>query len=74
MAGGFSWLSGDYGCASDPDHMLDAQVVKLDGSVVWASQEPGLLWGLRGAQIGLGGKISTVSRMKAVLTHFIFQL
>ncbi|KAK4500061.1 hypothetical protein PRZ48_008247 [Zasmidium cellare] len=54
LAGGFSWLSGDYGCTSDPDNMLDAQVVKLDGSVVWASEEPDLLWGLRGAQLGLG--------------------
>lgn len=29
--------------------MLDAQVVKLDGQVVWASAEPDLLWALRGA-------------------------
>lgn len=48
-------MSGEYGCTSDPENLLDAQIVKLDGSVVWASQEPDLLWGLRGAQIGLGG-------------------
>ena len=48
-------MSGEYGCSSDPKNLLDAQVVKLDGSVVWASEEPDLLWGLRGAQVGLGG-------------------
>lgn len=49
-------MSKEYGCTSDPENMLDAQVVKLDGSVVWASAEPDLLWGLRGAYIGVGGK------------------
>lgn len=69
LEGGFSWLSGDHGCASDPDNMLDAQVVKVDGSVVWASEEPDLLWGLRGAQLGLGGKDMSLSkRIVAVLT------
>ncbi|EAU32774.1 predicted protein [Aspergillus terreus NIH2624] len=48
MTGGFSWLSSEYGCISDPANMLDAQVVKYDGSVVWASTEPELLWALRG--------------------------
>lgn len=35
--------------------MLDAQVVKLDGQVVWASAEPDLLWALRGAGGSFGG-------------------
>jgi hypothetical protein len=56
LGGGFSWLSGEFGCLSDPVNMLDAQVVKLDGSVIWASEEPDLLWALRGATPGLGGK------------------
>jgi hypothetical protein len=34
--------------------MLDCQVVKLDGSVVWASTEPDLLWALRGTETGFG--------------------
>lgn len=36
--------------------MLDAQVVKLDGQVIWASAEPDLLWALRGAGGSFGGK------------------
>lgn len=68
IAGGFSWLSGDYGCTSDPNNMLDAQFVKLDGSVVWASKEPDLLWGLRGAQLGLGGNKNPDSRPTHRLT------
>ena len=35
--------------------MLDAQVVKLNGEVVWASTEPDLLWALRGGGGGWGG-------------------
>ena len=42
--------------------MPDAQVVKLDGSVVWASSEPELLWALRGTETGFG-----------VVTKFKFQ-
>jgi hypothetical protein len=36
--------------------MLDAQVVKPNGQVVWASAEPDLLWALRGGGGGFGGK------------------
>ena len=50
LCGGFSWLSGEFGCASDPLNMLDAQVVKLDGTATWASVEPELLWALRGTE------------------------
>ena len=55
VTGGLSWLSAEYGCISDPDNMLDAQVVKYDGSVVWASSEPDLLWTMRGGGGGFGG-------------------
>ncbi|KAM0378381.1 hypothetical protein ACHAPY_006069 [Fusarium culmorum] len=55
ITGGFSWLSGDLGCISDPKNMLDCEVVKYDGSVVWASQEPELLWAIRGGGGGFGG-------------------
>ncbi|KAF1983616.1 FAD-binding domain-containing protein [Aulographum hederae CBS 113979] len=54
LSGGFSWLSGEFGCISDPENMLDAQIVKLDGSVIWASEEPELLWALRGTGGGFG--------------------
>lgn len=54
IAGGFSLMSKEYGCISDPENMLDVEVVKLDGSVVWASSEPDLLWAHRGGYIGLG--------------------
>ncbi|KAF2432967.1 FAD-binding domain-containing protein [Tothia fuscella] len=47
LCGGFSWLSGEYGAASDPANLLDIQVVKLDGTIIWASEEPDLLWAMR---------------------------
>ncbi|KAL4898881.1 hypothetical protein BDW74DRAFT_164353 [Aspergillus multicolor] len=54
VCGGYSWVSSEHGCISDPNNMLDAQVVKYDGSVVWASEEPELLWALRGGGGGFG--------------------
>lgn len=48
LHGGLSWISSTYGLASDLQNFLDAQVVKLDGSVIWASEEPDLLFALRG--------------------------
>ncbi|KAE8372683.1 FAD-binding domain-containing protein [Aspergillus bertholletiae] len=62
LNGGFSWLSGEYGCISDPANMLDAKVVKYDGSVVWASREPELLWALRGGGGGFGVVVQVVLR------------
>lgn len=56
ISGGFSWLSAEHGCISDPANMMDARVVKHDGSIVWASSEPELLWALRGGGGGFGGK------------------
>ncbi|KAG9527030.1 cysteine desulfurase, partial [Aureobasidium melanogenum] len=48
LHGGLSWISSTYGLASDPHNFLDAQVIKLDGSIIWASEEPDLLLALRG--------------------------
>ncbi|KAK1530072.1 uncharacterized protein CCOS01_05175 [Colletotrichum costaricense] len=54
LNGGLSWMSSEYGGISDPINFLDAEVVKFDGTVVMASQEPGLLWSLRGGGGGFG--------------------
>jgi FAD binding domain len=62
LCSGFSWLSHERGCVSDPANMLDAQVVLIDGRVIWASEEPDLLWALRGTETGFG-----------VVTKFKFQ-
>ncbi|KAK6005771.1 hypothetical protein QM012_007413 [Aureobasidium pullulans] len=48
LHGGLSWISSTHGLASDPHNFLDAQIVKLDGSIIWASSEPDLLFALRG--------------------------
>lgn len=55
LGGGYSWLSAEFGLTSDPANLLDAQVVKVDGTVLWASEDPELLWGLRGCNGGFGG-------------------
>ncbi len=60
LHGGQSWLSSEYGLASDPQNLLDAQVVKMDGSIIWASEEPDLLWALRGG----GGGFAVVTAFK----------
>ncbi|KAI9926212.1 hypothetical protein ASPWEDRAFT_53453 [Aspergillus wentii DTO 134E9] len=63
LSGGFSWLSSEYGCISDPVNMLDAKVVKYDGSAVWASAEPDLLWALRGGGGGFGVLVQVKLRL-----------
>lgn len=60
LHGGQSWLSSEYGLISDPQNLLDAEVVKLDGTVIWASEEPDLLWALRGG----GAGFAVVTRYK----------
>ena len=70
MCGGFSWLSAEYELTSDPRNMLDAQVVKLDGCVVWASTEPDLLWALRGAGASFGGMLRALpTSIQNRITH-----
>ncbi|PYI21644.1 FAD-binding domain-containing protein [Aspergillus violaceofuscus CBS 115571] len=61
--GGYSWVSSEYGCISDQNNMLDAKVVKYDGSVVWASTEPELLWALRGGGGGFGALVQVKLRV-----------
>jgi FAD/FMN-containing dehydrogenase len=60
LHGGQSWLSSEYGLISDPQNLLDAQVIKLDGTVIWASEEPELMWALRGG----GGGFAVVATYK----------
>ncbi|ORY06215.1 cysteine desulfurase [Clohesyomyces aquaticus] len=60
LQGGVSWMSSEYGLTSDPQNMLDAQVVKMNGDVLWASGDPDLLWALRGA----GGRFGVVTAFK----------
>lgn len=57
LAGGIGWLSSEYGLASDPHNMLDAQIVKINGDITWASEEPDILWALRGGGGGFAGNI-----------------
>jgi FAD/FMN-containing dehydrogenase len=60
LQGGLSWMSSEYGLACDPGNMLDAQIVLMDGSVLWASTDPELLWALRGG----GGRFGVVTAFK----------
>lgn len=57
LVGGLSWLSHEFGMSSDPGNLLDAQVVLGDGRVVWGSEEPELMWALRGGGGNFGGDI-----------------
>ena len=55
MIGGLSWLSHEYGLISDPANLLDVQLVLGDGRLLWASEEPELLWAVRGGRCAFGG-------------------
>ncbi|KAI5276959.1 FAD binding domain-containing protein [Aureobasidium subglaciale] len=66
LHGGLSWMSSTYGLASDPQNFLDAQVVKLDGSIIWASEEPDLLFALRGG----GHEFAIVTAFKLKVHEF----
>ncbi|KAK3670285.1 hypothetical protein LTR78_009839 [Recurvomyces mirabilis] len=61
LVGGLSWLSHQYGMISDPQNLLDAQVVLGDGKLVWAAKdEEDLMWALRGG----GGNFGVVTALK----------
>ncbi|EXJ76697.1 uncharacterized protein A1O5_01205 [Cladophialophora psammophila CBS 110553] len=63
IAGGISWASSEFGLASDPQNLLDAQVVTNDGRVLWASKEPELLWAIRGGGGGFAGRFTHTLRV-----------
>ncbi|CZT17458.1 uncharacterized protein RCC_03292 [Ramularia collo-cygni] len=56
LVGGLSWLSQEWGMISDPQNLLDAQVILWDGRIVWAVQDgyEDLMWGVRGGGGGFG--------------------
>ena len=56
LVGGLSWLSHEFGMISDPQNLLDAQVVLRDGRVVWASDDTDLMWAVRGGGGNFGGR------------------
>lgn len=56
LVGGLSWLSHEFGMISDPQNLLDMQIVLRDGRVLWASEEPELMWALRGGGGNFGGE------------------
>ncbi|KAM0330557.1 hypothetical protein ACHAQA_003504 [Verticillium albo-atrum] len=58
LHGGYSWMTSEMGCTSDPVNFVDAEVVKYDGTVVMASAEPDLLWALRGSGGGFGSELN----------------
>ena len=49
-------MSHEYGLVSDPQNLLDVQVVLGNGNIVWGSQEQDLLWAVRGGKSAFGSK------------------
>ncbi|KAH8901072.1 FAD binding domain-containing protein [Thozetella sp. PMI_491] len=62
LHGGLSWMTHEFGLISDPVNMINAEVVKYDGSVVMAADEPDLMWALRGGGGGFGVMTKVVLR------------
>lgn len=62
LAGGFSWLSPEFGMISDQANLIDVKIVTADGQIKWASEDPELLWLMRGTGGGF-----------AIATHFKFR-
>lgn len=63
VAAGISWASSEYGLASDPHNLLDGQVVTSNGRVLWASEDPDLLWALRGGGSSFGGRSTILNSL-----------
>lgn len=59
--GGLSWLSSEYGMASDPGNLLDASIVLANGRSIKsvATEEPDLMWAIRGG----GGSFGVVAEV-----------
>ena len=71
LVGGYSWLSHEFGLISDPQNLLDVQIVLKDGRVVWAGEEdPELLWGMRGG----GGNFGVVTQLKMRARRYVSQV
>ena len=78
--GGQSWLSSEFGMASDPDNLLDATIVLADGRIVHsaAAEEPELLWAIRGGGGSFGVVVEVTVRVfpdyapKGIFTGRIF--
>ncbi|KAN0076339.1 hypothetical protein V8E54_006481 [Elaphomyces granulatus] len=61
-----SWISNNFGMGSDPQNLLDARIVLPDGRELWASEDPGLLWALRGG----GGNFGVITEAKIKVHPF----
>lgn len=49
-------MTSELGFISDPNNFINAEVVKYDGSIVMAADEPDLMWSLRGSGGGFGSQ------------------